>query len=215
MKYRQPTARERFARCVRRNAQRPFTLLDDTLRTARLKILGYEEWHRKWPKPSEREHFGHADSTDITSSTTGTKKKTQLSNRDDERTSHMDIFQLPLEVRMEIYALVFPFSQIHLTKVFYEGSMTSCIRLEAYPCVLDWEHEREYPCNCLLSPTERATRFMAFHAPHGCVRNTSRFYPVNPNFRRRTPFPGPREKGSNSGAGLWELTGIMYASKAL
>jgi hypothetical protein len=209
------TLGERIQRRVVPIAISPFTLLDDALRIARLRILGYEEWHQAWPEPAGVTHSRRSDGIAIASSTEGDEAGMQSRLQEDDEPRSIGLFQLPLEIRMEIYALIFPFPEIHLTKSFYQGSKTSKIRLEAYPCVADWSHKEDFLCDCLLSPTEKSQRFRTGPRSSGCIIRDSRYYRVHPDVSKRLPFRGPREKGSDSGAGLWELIGIMYASKAL
>ena len=184
--------------CTKSLVTLPFWITSVIIRSARIRILGHEEYYQHWPKPAaqstRRERQNNSD---------GLPTNTELSPQ-----NHEGLFGLPLEIRMMIYALVFPFHTIHLSKTIQKGSRTSKIGLVAYPCVSDWPIEKDCLCTCIHSPI--GSRQITYHNSHRECRPRRVPGPLG-----RSPLPGQRKKDQDSRSGLWQLKGVMYASKAL
>ena len=164
-------------------------------------LFGVYDFNQHWPAPAaDPKH------TELSKRTNVVPRKVRQNL---PQSSRLGLFDLPLEIRMKIFALVFPFKTIHLAKTYYKSPEGLQVCLQAYPCVIDVPHKEHYMCKCILSPNEKNPR-----RSHRGGRNLD-YDRHEIDTRPVSAFPGIRTRDSDSGAGLWELMGAMYASKAL
>lgn len=171
------------------------------------RVLGYAEYYQIWPDPA----LVTAD-TDCSKKIMKALRRCLSSKNRAHQKNQCGFFRLPLEIRMHIYDLVFPFEEIHLSKIYYQGKV-SCFHLNAYPCLAEPDRKPWAMCHCLYGEVRRMRP-----ATRGCVRGGDRQEPLSHIFFYPLPSPKNGSQGTLdqlSEPGLWELWGVMYASKAL
>jgi hypothetical protein len=184
---RRPSHRQRLKDYVCNLALSPFRYTHKLIRQTRVEIQGHEEYYQRWPEPVPVCPFPRPEI---------------VVPQNKQPTEHTSFFRLPVEIRVQIYNYVFSYPDIHLAQIEYEDRHIREFRLLAYACIANQHYRQSHMCRCLLDGSD--------WAKYDCTRPTR-----YTNHRPPSCFPLPRAINRPSDAGLWELTGMMYASKQL